>query len=92
MVRRMNQEARAYETAATASAVSAFLSWYVDNAEKVAIVTGSLHKPYDTHVTIKEILDQGLRELQAAVDYFDHVEHAGEEYEKSEKDALWEGQ
>ena len=94
-LKRMNQEARAHEkhgTAATASAVSAFLAWYADHAEEVAMVTGSLHKPYDTHVTVKEILDQGLRELQAAVDYFDHVEHAGEEYEKSEKDALWEGQ
>ena len=95
MVRRMNQEARAYEkhgTAATASAVSAFLSWYIDHAEEVGRITGELHKPYETHVTVKEILDQGLRELQAAVDYFDHVEHVGEEYEKSEKDALWEGQ
>lgn len=63
----MNQEARAYEkhgTAATASAVSAFLAWYVDHAEEVERLTGELHKPYDTHVTVKEILEEGLKELQ----------------------------
>ena len=89
MVKEMNQEARAYEkhgTAATASAVSAFLSWYIDHAEQVAIVTEALHKPYDTHVTVKEILEEGLRELQEAADYFAHAEGS------SEKDALWEGQ
>lgn len=84
----MNQTERAYEkhgTAATASAVSAFLAWYVDHAEEVERITGELHKPYDTHVTIKEILDEGLRELQGAADYFAHAEGA------SEKDAMWEG-
>ena len=85
----MNQAERAYEkhgTAATASAVSAFLAWYVDHAEEVERLTGELHKPYDTHVTVKEILEEGLKELQGAADYFAHTE--GE----SEKDALWEGQ
>jgi len=85
----MNQEARAYEkhgTAATASAASAFLSWYVDHAEEIDRITGQLHKPYETYVTVKEILDEGLRELQGAADYFAHAE--GE----SEKDALWEGE
>ena len=89
MVRRMNQEARAYEkhgTAATASAVSAFLAWYVDHAEEVERLTGELHKPYDTHVTVKEILEEGLKEPQGAADYFAHAEGS------SEKDALWEGQ
>ena len=89
MVRRMNQEARAYEkhgTAATASAVSAFLEWYVNHAEEVDRITGELHKPYETYVTVKEILDEGLKELQGAADYFAHAE--GE----SEKDCLWEGQ
>ena len=86
----MNQElARAYEkraNAATASAVNAFLLWYVDHAEEIDRITGQLHKPYETYVTVKEILDEGLRELQGAADYFAHAE--GE----SEKDALWEGQ
>ena len=86
----MNQElARACEkhgTAATASAVSAFLSWYVDHAEEIDRITGQLHKPYETYVTVKEILEEGLKELQGAADYFAHAE--GE----SEKDALWEGQ
>ena len=86
----MNQElARACEkraNAATASAVSAFLSWYVDHAEEIDRITGQLHKPYETYVTVKEILEEGLRELQGAADYFAHAE--GE----SEKDALWEGQ
>ena len=84
----MNQTERAHEkhgTAATASAVSAFLAWYVDHAEEVERITEELHKPYDTHVTIKEILDEGLRELQGAADYFAHAEGA------SEKDAMWEG-
>ena len=85
----MNQEARAYErhgTASTASAVGAFLSWYVDHAEEVQRITGELHKPFETYTTIKEILDEGLKELQGAADYFAHSEG------KSEKDALWEGQ
>ena len=86
----MNQElARACEkraNAATASAVSAFLSWYVDHAEEIDRITEQLHKPYETYVTVKEILEEGLRELQGAADYFAHAE--GE----SEKDALWEGQ
>lgn len=85
----MNQElARIYEkrtNVATASAVDAFLSWYVDHAEEVNRITGELHKPYETYITIKEILDEGLRELQGAADYFAHGE--GE----SEKDSLWEG-
>ena len=89
MVRRMNQVERACEkkaNAATASAVFAFLSWYVDHAEEIERVTGELHKPYETYVTVKEILDEGLKELQGAADYFAHAE--GE----SEKDAMWEGQ
>ena len=84
----MNQAERAYEkhgTAATASAVSAFLSWYIDHAEEIDRITGQLHKPYETYVTVKEILDEGLRELEGAADYFAHAE--GE----SEKDAMWEG-
>ena len=85
----MNQElARACEkraNAATASAVYAFLSWYVDHAEEIDRITGQLHKPYETYVTVKEILDEGLRELEGAADYFAHAE--GE----SEKDALWKG-
>ena len=53
---KMNQAERAYEkhgTAATASAVSAFLSWYIDHAEEIERLTGELHKPYETHVTVK---------------------------------------
>ena len=87
MVKKMNQLERACEkhgTATTAAAVSAFLSWYVDHAEEVERITGELHKPYETHVTVKELLDEGLRELQGAADYFAHAE--GE----SEKDCLWE--
>ena len=87
---KMNQElTKAVEkraNAATASAVNAFLSWYVDHAEEIDRITGQLHKPYETYVTVKEILDEGLRELEGAADYFAHAE--GE----SEKDALWEGQ
>ena len=86
---KMNQAERAYEkhgTAATASAVSAFLSWYIDRAEEIERLTGELHKPYETHVTVKEILEEGLKELQGAADYFAHAEGG------SEKDALWEGE
>ena len=72
--------------AATASAVSAFLSWYIDHAEEIERLTGELHKPYETHVTVKEILEEGLKELQGAADYFAHAEGG------SEKDALWEGE
>ena len=85
---KMNQAERAYEkhgTAATASAVSAFLSWYIDHAEEIERLTGELHKPYETHVTVKEILEEGLKELQGAADYFAHAEGG------SEKDCLWEG-
>ena len=86
---KMNQAERAYEkhgTAATASAVSAFLSWYIDHAEEIERLTGELHKPYVTHVTVNEILEEGLKELQGAADYFAHAEGG------SEKDALWEGE
>lgn len=85
----MNQTERAYEKygiAATTSAVSAFLSWYIDHAEEVERLTGELHKPYETHVTVKEILEEGLREIQRAADYFAHAEGG------SEKDAMWEGE
>ena len=73
-----------YGVANAACAVNAFLSWYVDHAEEIDRITGQLHKPYETYVTVKEILEEGLRELQGAADYFAHAE--GE----SEKDALWE--
>ena len=86
---KMNQVGKAYEKhgiAATTSAVSAFLSWYIDHAEEVERLTGELHKPYETHVTVKEILEEGLRELQGAADYFALAEGG------SEKDAMWEGE
>ncbi len=69
--------------ARTVSAMTGFMSWYMENADKVQECAARLTGTDESNM-IRSILEEGMLNVTT-------YREMGEEHEKSEKDALWEG-
>jgi hypothetical protein len=69
--------------ARTMSAMAGFMAWYTENAEKVQECAARLTGTDEANM-IRSILEEGMLNVTT-------YKEIGEEHEKSEKDALWEG-